>query len=888
MASALNDTTEIQTNTDFQHLKGYRPIKLLGQGGMGRVYLAEDETLDRQIAIKVLHHNHDNASYAEDVLQEARTLAKINHANVVQVHSVIEQPGAAIIMEYVPGITLKKYQLENSLSLQQKIGLLYQIAQGLQAIHQHNIVHKDIKADNILLDTRDGQNIKAKLTDFGIAASLNEAPLNSDGAKSEKVRGSLPWMSPEQLQNQSLCTASDMFSFGLMAFQLLADKHAFAKHSSLNLTETPTDTTATDIAQAIVNDSAMNASDITPALPPELAQLLNQLLDKTPGKRPSSKQVCDRLQQLQRMLAQQDILGMETQTIETLPLSKAKKSYTSPAIAVACVALISVLVVWFMMQPPPTRYVAVLKPQITETEPLSSLQKNLVLTSIEDALQQLIISTPHLMLIPQSELDDTQGDIALIGKSTGADDIVAPELICNAQHCELVLSLYNQTENNNAQEVKWHTTNRLQNPIYLESYQPIYQFAQTQLTNLYSGISELNAKSLVISEEDYAEYLEIYSQVYTEGQYTQASLERLEALIKNNAYFYPVYSLYFELVLEAYVDNNSEELITKAQALYDAVPRELQQLQSYSVDGFSLKLEQGQHDQAQKILNDLQTSQLAAAKIHLLRATFYQKTKSFEEAALEYQKAIKIRPTAIAYYHLAVNYWWIGNQELVLQNLENARGLNPNLNSVNTLLAGLYLQKGSLVKSIDIYSKISELFPSGATYSNLVVAYMLQKEYEKAISYAEKALELEPENAARLINYADSLQLSGNNEKARIIYSKVLDISRNKSDLINLTRLAQSHFHLGNIEVALEEMRKAKALAPTNPNVLFISAMILTHMGENQSAVLDVEQAIENGLGKIWFYLPWFDSLCQTSNFVKLTIIESNKTVARCDSQYTE
>ncbi|BDX06993.1 serine/threonine-protein kinase [Planctobacterium marinum] len=882
MASASNDTTEIQTNNDFQHLKGYRPIKLLGQGGMGRVYLAEDETLGRQIAIKVLHHNNESASYAEDVLQEARTLAKINHPNVVQVHSVIEQPGAAIIMEYVPGITLKKYQLENSLSLQQKIGLLYQIAQGLQAIHQHNIVHKDIKADNILLDTRDGQNIKAKLTDFGIAARLNEAPLNSDAAKSEKVRGSLPWMSPEQLQNQSLCTASDMFSFGLLAFQLLADKHAFAKHSSLNLAETPTETTATDIAQAIVNDSAMNASDITPALPPELAQLLNQLLDKTPDKRPSSKQVCDRLQQVQRMLAQQDILGMETQTIETLPISKAKKSYTLPAIAVACVALISILVAWFMMQPPPTRYVAVLKPQITETEPLSSLQKNLVLTSIEDALQQLIISTPHLMLIPQSELDDTQGDIALIGKSTGADDIVAPELICNAQHCELVLSLYNQTETNNAEDAKWHTTNRLQNPIYLESYQPIYQFAQTQLTNLYSGISELNAKSLVISEEDYAEYLEIYYQVYTLSQSGRSTLEKLESLIAKNRYFFPLYSVFLDVVLRDYLNSKDQELLIKANNMFEFVPNELKHTTEFYIHSFYLALESERYVETEALLAQLEEKNAENEKIHMLKASYFQAKGDYQSATSQYILALKYRPSASTYYHIASNYWWLGNLDNAIIYLLKLKNLNPNIHRVNNLLAVIYLQKGDLKAATHVYEEIVLKNPNAATLTNLAIAKMLNKEYSEGLELAEKALTYDPNHAGRLINYADALLLAGHVEKSKGVYSQVLSITRDQTDLGSLTRQAQALLHLNEVSTALSVITEAKKIAPSNPNVLFISAMILAHLRENHSAINDIKLAIEQGLGKIWFYFPWFDSLCATPSFSEIISIEGKNSFPRC------
>lgn len=845
---------------------------------MGSVYLAEDQALARKVAIKVLHSHITDAKYTEAVLQEARTLAKINHSSVVQVHSVIEQPTPAIVMEYVPGITLKKYQMETSLTLRQKLRLLYQIAQGLETIHKHDIIHSDIKADNILLDTRDSENVIAKLSDFGIAR-----PVDKNSKTSEKIRGSLPWMSPEQLQNQAVATASDLFSFGLLAFQLLADKHAFAGHTGLNLQDTPTESTASDIAQEIVNGKAMNASHITPALPTELAQLLNQLLHKTASQRPTAKQCCDQLQQIIRMLERQDVLSMETQTVETLPLPNRKKAFVLPAVALALVALLSIGLYWFNNQPPETRYVAVLKPKITETEPLSSLQKNLVLTSIEDALQQLIISTPHLMLIPQAELDDTQGDIALIGKSTGADDIVSPELICNAQHCELVLSLYNQTPDKNGEEAKWHTTNRLQNPIYLESYQPIYQFAQTQLTNLYSNITELNAKSLVISEEDYAEYLEIYYQVYTEGQYTQASLERLEALIKNNAYFYPVYSLYFTCVLELFVNSNNSELIDRAVEVYNSTPRELRDTSQFLVDGFHLALETGKYDEATTKLNKLQNSNVDESRVQLLKAAYFQKTRSYAEAVSEYQKLIELRPSAVTYYHIAVNYWWLGKQEQALENLNKARELNTFQNGVNTMLAGIYLQRGRLNDATSVYIDINSLAPSGTGYTNLAVVSMLNKNFTEAVNYAELALKFNNEHAGHLLNYADALSLSGKKLEANIIYEKILKVSEGKKDLTSLTRQAQAYLHLNKLPEAVSSITTAKNISPSNPNVMFISSMIFTKLKEPQSAISEMQQAIDLGIGKIWFYFPWFDSLCEHKKFQQLVQLNPAESLTRCN-----
>lgn len=193
----------------------YQVQRLLGQGAMGSVYLAEDPMLKRRLAIKVVRAIGEERDLALDRFKrEAEISAQLNHPNVVTIYDVGEEPdlGPFLAMEFVEGQSLGKYIREGTLEPETRLGVLVQAMRALRAAHRHAIIHRDIKPDNILV-SEDG---RVKLMDFGIAKTM--APrLTSQG----EFLGSPAYSAPELLRGAEPTPSSDRYAFGVTAFELM-------------------------------------------------------------------------------------------------------------------------------------------------------------------------------------------------------------------------------------------------------------------------------------------------------------------------------------------------------------------------------------------------------------------------------------------------------------------------------------------------------------------------------------------------------------------------------------------------------------------------------------------------------------------------------------------
>lgn len=192
----------------------------IAQGGMGILYKALDRKLNRVVALKVVHpHLTSDSSFLQRFLREARSMARLQHENIVSIFSVEQDNGTQfIVMEYIQGTNLRdRIQPSVSFPLDEAITITYQMAKALAYAHEHGIIHRDVKPANVLLDSDN----RVKLTDFGIAAALDEAPLTSAG----QLIGTLLYMSPEQARDTTLDGRSDLFSLGLMFYEMLTGTH---------------------------------------------------------------------------------------------------------------------------------------------------------------------------------------------------------------------------------------------------------------------------------------------------------------------------------------------------------------------------------------------------------------------------------------------------------------------------------------------------------------------------------------------------------------------------------------------------------------------------------------------------------------------------------------
>ena len=199
-----------------QSISHYKIIEKIGEGGMGVVYKAKDTKLDRQVAIKFLPvHLSSNEEHKQRFMREAKSAAALNHSNILSIYEIDQQNGNMfIVMEFVEGQTLKSY-ISNLTSgtgvpVLQAIEWVEQLARGLKSAHELNIIHRDIKTENIMI-SRDG---RLKIMDFGLAK------LNTDNGltKTKTSVGTLSYMSPEQAQGVSADHRCDIWSLGVVFY----------------------------------------------------------------------------------------------------------------------------------------------------------------------------------------------------------------------------------------------------------------------------------------------------------------------------------------------------------------------------------------------------------------------------------------------------------------------------------------------------------------------------------------------------------------------------------------------------------------------------------------------------------------------------------------------
>ena len=249
----------------------YEITTLLGEGGMGNVYLAEHLQLDRKVAIKMLHPRlAANEALRKRFKNEALAMSKLNHPNIVALHDYLEsEDGLFLIMEYVSGKELEVYIRDESgpVNSEDAIHFMKQILGGVAYAHAQGIVHRDIKPSNILFT----EDKKIKILDFGIAKLLDaDKKLTKTGMQ----MGTVLYMSPEQVKGKKIDQRTDIYSLGVTFFQMLTGQSPYA-----------TTTTEFEVYTQIVNDPLPKASSIYPGVSEKFEAIIAKATAKEPIQR---------------------------------------------------------------------------------------------------------------------------------------------------------------------------------------------------------------------------------------------------------------------------------------------------------------------------------------------------------------------------------------------------------------------------------------------------------------------------------------------------------------------------------------------------------------------------------------------------------------------------
>jgi Tol biopolymer transport system component len=264
-----------------QRLGRYVTVALIGRGGMGEVWSAQDTDLDRLVALKFLSPESLAGLDPQQMTREAKAASALNHPGIVTIHEVVQSGStSALVMELVEGKPLREV-CGKPMPIPEVLATGLQIAEALAAAHAAGTIHGDVKPENIFLRP----DHYVKLLDFGLARKVSTETI---ALGSSPTLGTLRYMSPEQARGETLTPASDIFSLGLVLYELLAGRHAFPARSAL------------DTAQGILGKEAAALSSVNFHVPARLDLLIRGMLAKEPSARPTAAEIVRTLTELRR------------------------------------------------------------------------------------------------------------------------------------------------------------------------------------------------------------------------------------------------------------------------------------------------------------------------------------------------------------------------------------------------------------------------------------------------------------------------------------------------------------------------------------------------------------------------------------------------------------
>ena len=433
-------------------LARYKILSKLGAGGMGEVYLAEDTELGREVALKILPPAlAENPERLERFRREARAVAALNHRNIVTIYNVEEVEGRRLlVMERVNGRSLDKIIPRQGLALERVFEIAVPMADALAAAHERGITHRDLKPSNVMV-TEGGT---VKVLDFGLAKLAAEAaaPDEVDGATQAATRtatltgegtvmGTAPYMSPEQLSGKAVDHRSDIFSLGIVLYEMVAGRRPFQGETGIEL------------ASSILKDSPSSVTEIRGDLPRHLGRIIQHCLEKDPERRYQSvKDVRNELDQLHREVdsGQVELTGK----VATIP---AERRSSKVRLVFAALALIAAAVVVILVlrpipdgggpQPPtPLSVAPATEPATFAVLPFRNMGADATVDYLRLAVPDEITTTlsraPGLAVRPfsmTSGLDSQNRDPVSLGTELGVNHVIAGQYLQEGDRLSLTL-----------------------------------------------------------------------------------------------------------------------------------------------------------------------------------------------------------------------------------------------------------------------------------------------------------------------------------------------------------------------------------------------------------------------------------------------------------------
>ena len=819
---------ELLPNTSLSH---YRIVSKIGAGGMGEVYLAEDTRLDRQVALKILPQEFaEDSDRMNRFVREAKSASALNQPNIITIHEIGEAEGTHFIAsEYIQGETLHTRLKQTPLDLKTTLDIAIQVASALNAAHKAGIIHRDIKPENVMIRP-DGL---VKILDFGIAklSTKRAEPTAEEAATALKQQGTSPgviigtanYMSPEQARGKAVNAQSDIFSFGIVLYEMVTGQRAFTGEN------------AVDVIGAILHKEPTPLNQLAPELPHEIERIINKTLRKDPDVRyqtagdlltdlKDAKQELEFQDKLERAVAPQS-QRPETQTI-FLPATDGQRSPTLPTssaefitqevkkhklgVMVGSLLVVALLGVglWFF-------YFRVSAANKTISSiavlPFQNKSSDADTDYLSDGLAESLIyrlsQLPNLKVSPTSAVMRYKGkelDAQQIAKELGVQAVMSGRMIQRGENLSISVELVDAANN----KIIWGEQYERKMSDLLTTQREI---ATTITEKLQLKLSGENAKGIT---KKYTESNEAY-QLYLKGRYlwnqrTGESLKRATEAYNQAIEKDPGFALAYAALAETYVLFANYEVSSPA----DSMPQ----------------------------------SKAAALR------------------ALELDDSLAEAHSALGWYLCQYEFDWIGGEKEFRRAIE----LNPNYATAHQWLASVFAQTKRFDAAQAEIKRASDLDPLSPIIAvNVAFDLWESRRYDEALKQFERTLLLHPDFTVAQQGLCWTYSAMGKSELAITACRKSLDLTKGAWDKGRLSMVLGSAGHTDEAKKLLQELQ-----TESSQRYIPKMALALAHLGLNQKeeALAMIEQDVaEHGywVGSMGVE-PEFDELRSEPRFKAL------------------
>ncbi|MCI0419375.1 MAG: protein kinase [Acidobacteria bacterium] len=844
----------------------YRVESLLGAGGMGEVYLAHDLSLDRSVALKVLPRTLEGDAWrSRRLIQEAQTASAINHPNVCVIHEVGESNDGRsfIAMEYVEGELLASRIKARPFDLKETVEIGIQVADALEEAHSKGIIHRDIKPSNIVI-TPKGQ---AKVLDFGLArmaAPDNPVPIGdrSTQARTETgiLLGTVEYMSPEQALGREVNARSDIFSFGVVLFEMAAGRRPFTGKNPL------------DTIDRIAHAEPEPVSRLNKAISSELQAIISKCLEKDPQRRYQSagelmqelvalkQEVRPRFNRNMRLILA--LLG----ALLVLPLLPSAQQLISRWLEVG--------------ELPSEKYVAVLPFHVVGDDPACKAFADGLMETITSKLSELEQFQQTLIVVPAADVRERGVTSVSTAQATfGVTLAITGSVQREGNRVRLTLNL---SDAKTLRQVWSLVDDYILTNLPALQDGVIVKLARTLDLGLRPEMQQVIAAGRTKVPDAYDFYLQGrgYLQRYDKVENLDLAAELFTRAAQKDPEYALAYAGLGELYWRKYEATLDTQWIESAVANSQRAAQLNDQLPSVHVTLGIVYTGKGQHDQAlaefQQALNIDRDND--DAQRGLARA--YEARGDLQQAEDAYLKAIALKPAYWAgYARLARFYYSQRRYEDAVSYYSQVIALTPDSFKAYSDRGAMYVALERWAEARWDFERSLAIKPTYAAYSNLGTLSFYEERYSDAAAMFAKALEFNAKDYRLWGNLASAHFWTSEEDRkseARSAYKQAALLAEeilkvNPSDAAVLTNLSQYYAMLGRRDKALPRLNRALDLAPADNKLMFRAAEIYEQLGYRQQALSFIARALERGYSKARIvHSPGLSGLANNPEFQRL------------------